>query len=476
MEDCLFFRDTDACNMKTKNNPVKTHCSFTGLIGVAQADITPPSGIYLGNWGAAKHHTAQGVHRPLALTCCTFQSYQGESPLVMLSADLGWWKNKEDERFLRQGILEAFSVAPSQLMFCLSHTHAGPGLCREDGLQPGGEFIEPYLHKIQQTAVDVIQKALSSSRPATLTWQYGKCGLAVNRDLPDRQTNRFLVGFNPDHKADDTVLVGRITNEEGQIISTIVNYACHPTTLAWDNLLISPDYVGAMREIIESATNAPCLFLQGASGELAPAEQYSGDLALADKHGRELGYAVLSTLESMLPPCTDLSLDSIVESGAPLAIWKQTVHHPSKKLTGKIATVLFPLKDLPPVAAIEKEWRACEDPVMKERLWRKLNVRKAVGGDDRAGIPLWIWQLGDSLLIGQPNEAYSLWQQELRKAFPDKAVAAMNVVNGHIGYLPTADLYEENIYAAWQTPFAKGSLEQLIRTSITEMQQMIAGQ
>src|SRR5690606_7871979 len=118
-------------------------------------------------------------------------------------------------------------------------------------------------------------------------------------------------------------------NEQQQVIATIINYACHPTTLAWDNRLISPDYVGAMRETVEAYTHAPCLFLQGASGELAPAEQYTGNTGTADKHGRSLGYSVLAVLEAMPPPGTELSFVRIVESGAPLAVWDHVPHEPS---------------------------------------------------------------------------------------------------------------------------------------------------
>jgi hypothetical protein len=46
---------------------------------------------------------------------------------------------------------------------------------------------------------------------------------------------------------DDTLLVGRIVDSSGQHSATIVNYACHPTTLAVENDLISPDYLGALR-------------------------------------------------------------------------------------------------------------------------------------------------------------------------------------------------------------------------------------
>src|SRR5581483_9438600 len=109
---------------------------------------------------------------------------------------------------------------------------------------------------------------------------------------------QFVCGFNPGGPVDDTVLVGRITGDDGRMIGTVVNYACDPTTLAWENTLISPDYVGAMREVVEQATGAPCQFLQGASGDIGPREGFVGDVAVADRNGRQLGYAALVALET----------------------------------------------------------------------------------------------------------------------------------------------------------------------------------
>ena len=64
--------------------------SFRGLIGVAREDITAPVGIYARSWGAAKHDVAEGVHRPLTLTCVAFQSTVDESPLVLIAAVPDW--------------------------------------------------------------------------------------------------------------------------------------------------------------------------------------------------------------------------------------------------------------------------------------------------------------------------------------------------------------------------------------------------
>lgn len=442
------------------------HSSFTGMIGVAQKDITPPAGIYSRNWGASEHDIAEGIHRPLLLTCLTFQSLNLEKPMVLISADLGWWKSAEDEEYFRNKILKILSLEPSNFMFCLSHTHSGPSICRKDASKPGGELIAQYLDQIQKISIKAIQDALEATTPATLTWHYGKCNLATNRDLPERKNERFITGFNPNQANDDTLLIGRVTDENRDVICTIVNYACHPTTLAGGNNLISPDYVGAMREIVESKIKAPCLFLQGASGDLAPAEQYVGDLAVADKHGYQLGYAVLATLEDMLPPLTQLVFKHVLESGAPLAIWEKVSHKPFVSLSAKVTQVPLRLKRLPSLASIEQQWNKCKDRVLKERLWRKRCIREAVGDGEVADIPLWEWQLGDSFLIGQPNEAYSEFQQELRRQLHPNAVGVINMVNGSIGYLPPQKLYDKNVYTVWQTPFATGSLELLTKTAI----------
>jgi hypothetical protein len=447
--------------------------SFRGLIGVAREDITPPVGIYARSWGAATHEVAEGVHRPLTLTCLTVQSAPATPPLVLISADLGWWRSRDDEWSVRSPILQSLNLAESRLMFCLSHTHAGPSLQKENAFRPGGHLIEPYQAQLRDAAIRAAQRAIEQRQPATLAWRYGTCDLATNRDLPEPNGSRVICGYNPGATADAMSLVGRVSDAGGRTIATIVNYACHPTTLAWENKLLSPDYIGAMREVVEGETNAPSLFLQGASGELAPAEQYTGDTAVADRHGRRIGYAVLSTLEGMDRPGDRLTYQGVVESGAPLAIWRQEASPASSRLAARRLIVPLPLKPLPSIAQLEAEWRECADPVLKERLWRKRGVRKVVGDGNVAEMPLWIWQVGDAFLAGQPNEAYSSFQISLRARFRNRPVAVMNLVNGSAGYLPPADLYDGDIYQVWQSPYERGGLERLTETAGRSLEKLV---
>ena len=446
--------------------PCYEHPSFSGLIGVAREDITPPVGIYARNWGASAHDAAEGIHKPLTTTVLTLQSRQHDAPLVLVGLDLGWWRRNSDEFILRGALLKELKLDESRVIMNLSHTHSGPVLCPADAEKPGGHLIAPYLERVRGILVSAVRKALENRQPATLAFATGPCDLATNRDLPDKEKPRVVVGYNPEASADTTLLVGRVTAHHGPILATLVNYACHPVTLAWQNKLISPDYVGAMREVIEPATNgAPCLFLQGASGELAPREQYTGDTAIADAHGRKLGYAALSTLNGMLPANMCLEFSGVVESGAPLATYRRSEIYSGFLVRAKHTTVDLPLKELPSVQELETALAACTDRVMAERLRRKRAVRSQVGDGSSTPAGVWVWRAGDTYFVAQQNEAYSLLQIELRRRFPGKAIVVMNLCNGTIGYLPRQELFSNDMYTVWSTPFEKGCLERVLEAS-----------
>jgi hypothetical protein len=232
-----------------------------------------------------------------------------------------------------------------------------------------------------------------------------------------------------------------------------------------------------MRTTIEAAGAGLGLFLQGASGELAPRYQYVGDPAVADAHGRELGHAVLATLHAMEPPGQRLVYHRVVESGAPLATWRREPTPPTPRSTSLAAirrTVDLPLKDWPSAAELAAQFAACSDRALAERLRRRLRIREALGDGATFPLEIWGWRVGDAVVLGTMAEAYSSIQRNVRAAFPDRAVAWLNLVNGSIGYLPPALLYDVEIYQAWQTPFDRGGLEKLEAAAIALGRELLA--
>ena len=440
------------------------HDSLHGQIGIGRVDITPPVGIFARNWGAAKHDVVDSIHRPLTLTALTLATASGESPMVLLDADLGWWKPSQAFSRMQTGLQEAFSLTPEKLIFALSHTHSAPPLMEPDESLPGNEIHQVWMESLYESAIRVVKEALSSTIEATLDWHHGRCSLAAVRDVPDPnpEKQRVLCGYNPETVADDTLIFGRITDTKGQIRGTLVNYACHPTTLAWENTSISPDYIGAMRETIQATTGVPALFLLGACGDLAPRYQYVGEHAVPDRHGRQLGFAALATLNDMEPSGTRLAYAGIVESGAPLAIWKHKSRVISRVLRARQVMVELPLKNWPTTDELEQQRIACTDRALQERIRRKRDIRRVLGDGSTFLLPVQVWRIGDAVLVGCCGEPYSLLQKELRSRFSGRTILCMNLINGSLGYLPPAELYDTDTYAVWQTPFDRGCFEKTL--------------
>jgi len=450
--------------------------AFKGYIGLARKDITPPTGIYCRCWGAAEHDTATGVHRPLTVTTISFRKTTDSEPFFLVGVDL-IGINPEIEIAVREKLSERFHLKPEQLLINAGHPHATPPLCMGLEDKPGGELIAPYIEKVTDAITESCLDALENQELSVLSWKYGKCSLAANRDLPDPgKRERYLCGFNPSVQADDTLLVGRIARPDGKVRGIIVNYACHPVTLAWENSLVSPDYIGAMRELVEATVpDSFCLFLQGASGELNPREDFVGKTEIADKQGRELGYAVLSTIEGMFPPESGLVFDRAVESGAPLANWKRVAVAVSGELKGITRQAPIQFKALLSIEEIDEEIKQCRDRALLERLDRKRKKIIELSKIPQNEMPVYAWRLGSSFLLAQGGEAYSGLQTELRKSFPETSVAVLNLTNmGSFGYLPPAELYGEDLYQVWQSPLERGCLELMIEAGQEALRELEA--
>ena len=451
---------------------------FTGRVGIARVDITPPVGIFARNWGAAAHDVADSIHRPLSLTALTIREREADSPVVLVDADLGFWTALDRFRRLRAQVLEELQLESSRFIFALTHTHASPHLCDPTEGMAGGEILQQWMSQLGPAIVRAVREALDSEQSSTVDWNWGRCQLAVTRDLADPTPGctRRICGYDPSTPADQTLLLGRVSDPYGRVRATLVNYACHPTTLAWSNHAISPDYIGAMRETIEAAIpGSTAFFLQGASGELSPRYQYVGETAVADRHGRQLGYAALATLEDMEPAGTRLAFDRVVESGAPLAVWTHRPCVPSTIVAAVEGSVDLPLKrDLPTADELDRQYRECPDRALAERLRRKRNLRRVLGEGPAFTMPIWAWRIGDAIVVGCMAEAYSLTQTSLRARFPDVHLVCMNLINGTIGYLPPAERYDLDLYQVWQSPFERGCLERYIEATAQLIDRLLA--
>jgi hypothetical protein len=456
---------------------------------VARRDITPPVGIYHRMWGAATHDRATGVHRPLFVTALLLESLDAASGdrHVLVAIDHCLLR-ANDMAQLQSAVCGTAGILPHELHVAFSHTHAAGLMDRSRAALPGGELIGPYLDRLAERIADAIGEAIAKLEPASILYGVGQCNLAAHRDLWDEASRQFVCGFNPSGPTDNTLQVARIDNATGMTLATVINYACHPTTLAWDNTLISPDYIGAMRELVEEAHGGLCLFLQGASGDLGPREGYVGDPAVADRNGRQLGCAVLSTLESLPKSGVQYEYSGPVISGATIGVWK---YAPLADGAQEQATLWrsrqwileIPYRDdLPTIDQTKAElarWQQAEQAAQKahnaiaardcrahvERMNRQLMRLGQLPPGTHFPLPLTLWQLGDGYWVFLEGEYYHALQVALRERFGSTPIVVATVVNGwRPAYLPTRETYGCGIYQEQVAVLAPGCLETVIES------------
>ncbi len=400
---------------------------------------------------------------------------------------------------IQKAITSAVPVSEEQVVVVCSHTHAAGLLSLDRVNLPGGELIPEYLDSLAETVKGLVQKALESQQPATMIYGTGRCSLAANRDAWDEDSRQSVCGYNPDAPADDTLLVARVDADDDRALATIVNYACHPTTLAWDNTLISPDFPGIMRDVVEQATGAPCVFLQGASGELGPREGFVGDVAVAEKNGRQLGYAALSVIAS-LPASKKVYHDAgPVVSGATIGTWAYRPMREDElqnladwsRWRGAIDLPyrpdLIPLDEIPQLLeqfeSQEAQARARGDEAaalngraLAERRRREYARRLALPQGGTFPYQAALWRIGDAVWVCVQGEPYSLLQTKLRERFPGRPLIVASIgFSWGVAYLPPADKYGLGLYQENIAVVAQGSLETAIDVLGGRIEELLRG-
>jgi hypothetical protein len=127
------------------------------------------------------------------------------------------------------------------------------------------------------------------------------------------------------------------------------------------------------------------------------------------------------------------------------------------------------LKEWPSAAELEQQYAECADRAMAERLRRKLRIRQDLGDGGSFPLEIHAWRVGDAVIVGTMMEAYSCLQQRLRARFAERPILWLNLVNGSLGYLAPAPLYDgAELYQVWQTPCERGSLE-LLEAAVIEL-------
>ncbi len=448
------------------------------IAGTARADITPPDGIAHAGWGAQTHQRAEGVDMPLYCTVLFVSDEESSVEIAFLDIDTGTISVGQDAQ-LRKAVSSTCDIPPENLRIAYTHTHSGP-VTGVSWIVEGAELIEPWLDSIPPKAVAAVNEAKNVARRSRVTTASGQCEINVNRRPQTADGTRYT-GRDWDGFVDHEVLVTGFDSEDGEPIATIVNYACHPTIMAQDNRLITPDYPGVTRKVVEENVGGMCLFLQGAAGNIGPIDGFTGDLAVYRRAGHRLGLEASRVRLGMDPIPRKERLMKIEPSGADLGLYVDEQSGESDdRLSVTFEPVTLPAKELPPPEQVRAEFNAAQQHLEQvrsrtsdieeikkaafpsKRAYIAQNIAEVFGTGGSVELPVQVMRIGNTVFVALPVEAFAEIGVEVKQRSAADWTVFGGYSNGYYGYMPMKYAYPEGGYEVTTSPFAPGAAEQAI--------------
>ena len=426
--------------------------------GASVVDITPPIGGLLDGYGG-RTQGSQGVHDPLMARVVVLDD--GVSPAAIVSCDLLGIHPE-----VASGIR---AIADgSEVMLAATHNHAGPA-----GLRSGmfGRLDEDLASTLVDQVSDAIREAIARLRPATL-----KLGTST---LDTVSMNRR----DPDWPIDPVMRVLLVDGDAGPIAS-ILNFACHATVLNGANLMLSGEFPGAAARLIYEQTGAPCVYLNGACGDVNPT-WIRQDFDSVERVGQIVGGAALRVIGELrtLGPgqrAHNIRWDEFPEKAAPGRIVEPDLKAVRREVDLPLGSFD---SDADYARQIEDLRRRVEslDSASNERRevmgqltrleterWSATWSRRQPDADTQT-TEIQALRLGDGLaLLALPGEFFVETADTIRSALAPSDLFLACYANDYIGYIVPEHSYDEGGYEAGVTPFAPGA-EGIIRDASIQL-------
>lgn len=210
------------------------------LVGSGIGDITSPVVDVPFSGYSLPTHISNGLHTRLKARAFIVGELEGDKRLVLVTADL--LNISHETRLsvidnLQAKYGEIYSL--DNVVLSATHTHSSPG-----GYSHGDGFRQGYFDAVVKGVTEAIEAAHEDLKPGRI--------LLGQREVPDAGANRSLVAYmqNPESEraryendTDKEMTLLKFVRDDG-VIGALSWFAVHPTSLTYNNLLVSADHKG----------------------------------------------------------------------------------------------------------------------------------------------------------------------------------------------------------------------------------------
>jgi hypothetical protein len=454
--------------------------------GVGRRCTNPPPNIAHGGWGAQKHEQAEGIDMDLWTTALALR--EGDTTALILDLDIQILTNERADQ-IRKAVSATTGVPFENIRAAATHTHSGP-VPYKSWIEKGYEMVGPWFENVAQWSAQAAEEALASLQPVLVRAGQGQCHINANRRAVTPEGQPFL-GVNPDGPCDHDVLVVRVDSSQGKPLVTLVNYACHATIMGPANKLITPDFPGAMKRVVEGAVGGKCMFFQGSAGDQGPVQGFIADTNVYHALGAVLGHEAAKVASALSAIPSQVVFREVIPSGAPLGRYdSKFASVASSPLRVSQQEILVPLREGLPEKKTAAEkldfWKSklkdarekqddasiTEATYMARRADIQLRMADDFGGKTSAGVRTHFVTFGDVAIVGCNIEPFCEIGLEVKRRSPFPTTLMCGYTNGRMAYMPTPDEWTRGGYEVENSPFGQYAARELIDEIVKELNRL----
>ncbi len=262
------------CACGSSGETQQTQSPDTGMsdglnIGYAKVSITPNYTVGMGGYADSETRLTQGFIDYIYTTCIAATS-GGETILIYTVDTIS--VNHENAEAIRKVVTEATGIPGEKIFIGATHAHNCPALSEYDG-------VEKYREDFFENCAEAAKKALEDRSPATILRakaEHEGMNFVRHYTLPDGTNvgNNELAGRSPvghPMPSDNQMVMLKFDRGEDKKDILMVNWQSHPDKakdIGYN--LISPSWIGPMRNKLEQETGMHVAYFTGASGNQVP--------------------------------------------------------------------------------------------------------------------------------------------------------------------------------------------------------------
>ena len=403
------------------------------IAGFAAQDITPDPGLSMSGFAVRQGPpTALGIHDPIFIHALA-ASADGATVILfafdLIGLPVAWIEQA------RKAVENECGVPAGSQMYSCSHTHCGPGTGVIPYTMGDAPVVDPaYMECLTGSVLNVARAALKNAAPANLRIGEGESYAGWNRRSADAAPNGPRDGHVDD--IDPAVVVAQFEGEDGGLLGTVVNYGCHATSSR--DSYYSSDYPGYVRSIVEAETGAPCIYVNGAGGDVNPrgATSILRGFDLAERTGGRLGKDAVAVLNSM--SAADSSTVGVAAVNTEL-VYRQLISETEARRLYE-ERVADAEAATSPEDELHHKWHGTE---YAKRVIAALNDEN---WSDRVRVEVQVLRIGDLAIAASPSEFFSADGRSIRADSPAPCTMVASWTNGLFGYTPTRRAVEHGGY------------------------------